>query len=42
MISPLPNSDSDNLLLDPERWNGITRDYTNEDVERLSLSLIHI
>ena len=39
MISPLPNSDSDNLLLDPERWNGITRDYTNEDVERLSGSV---
>ena len=35
MISPMSESDSDALFLDPQRWEGIQRDYSNEDVERL-------
>ncbi len=39
MIKPMPESDSDALFLDPRRWDGIQRDYSNEDVERLSGSI---
>ena len=39
MIKPMPDSDSDALFLDPRRWDGIQRDYSNEDVERLSGSI---
>ncbi len=39
MIKPMPESDSDALFLDPRRWEGIQRNYSSSDVERLSGSV---